>query len=99
MGLCYVTNQASDPFSVSHLSICALSCNSSNTCHYLYFHSGATEDAINQAREAFHAHLTNVRKVQKETTDYTDEELMMEEKDLEPEFSGKAFILLLLIRN
>ncbi|KAK7469905.1 hypothetical protein BaRGS_00036068 [Batillaria attramentaria] len=49
---------------------------------------GATEDAINQAREAFHAHLSNLRKMQKETTDYTDEELMMEEKDLEPEFSG-----------
>lgn len=53
------------------------------------YYSGATEDAINQAREAFHAHLTHLRKVQKETTDYTDEELMMEEKDFEQDFSGR----------
>lgn len=68
---------------MSGLSFCC-----SNYHTYYYCLSGATEDAINQARAAFHAHLSNVRKVQKETTDYTDEELMMEEKDLEPEFSG-----------
>ena len=33
-----------------------------------------------------------MKRVLKETTDYTDEELMMEEKDLEPEFSGKELI-------
>ncbi|CAG2207946.1 NBEA [Mytilus edulis] len=48
---------------------------------------GAEEDAINQAREAFHAHLSAQKKVQQQP-DYTDEELMMEERDLDQEFNG-----------
>lgn len=51
--------------------------------------SGAAEDAINAAREAFHTHLASLKKTQRETTDFTDEELVMEEKDVEQEFSGK----------
>ncbi|KAK3100612.1 hypothetical protein FSP39_022596 [Pinctada imbricata] len=49
---------------------------------------GENEDAINQAREAFHAHLAATKKAQQQTPDYTDEELMMEERDLEQEFAG-----------
>lgn len=49
---------------------------------------GATEDAINQARDALHSHLSSLKKSQKETTDYTDEELLMEEKEFDQDFSG-----------
>lgn len=49
---------------------------------------GAAEDAINAARDAFHAHLASLKKTQRETTDFTDEELVMEEKDVDQEFSG-----------
>ncbi|XP_036367591.1 neurobeachin isoform X5 [Octopus sinensis] len=49
---------------------------------------GATEDAINQAWEAFHAHLANAKRGQQQPPDYTDEELLMEERDFEQEFSG-----------
>ncbi|KAK6172415.1 hypothetical protein SNE40_016068 [Patella caerulea] len=49
---------------------------------------GATEDAINQARDAVHAQVAQLKKSQKETTDFTDEELLMEEKDFDQEFSG-----------
>jgi len=54
---------------------------------------GATEDAINQAREAFHAHLATTKKSlqSQQAPDYTDEELMMEERDLEQEFAGLCF--------
>lgn len=49
---------------------------------------GATEDAINQAREEFHAYLAANKKTQAQQPDYTDEELMMEEREFEQEFSG-----------
>ncbi|KAH9514227.1 hypothetical protein Btru_028430 [Bulinus truncatus] len=49
---------------------------------------GAAEDAINAAREAFHIHLASLKKTQREITDFTDEELVMEEKDVDQEFSG-----------
>lgn len=48
---------------------------------------GATEDAINQAREAFHSHLVSKR-AQQTAPDYTDEELLMEERDFDQEFAG-----------
>ncbi|XP_062619252.1 LOW QUALITY PROTEIN: neurobeachin-like, partial [Saccostrea cucullata] len=48
---------------------------------------GEEEDAINQAREAFHAHLAKLKRSQIQP-DYTDEELLMEERDMEPEFAG-----------
>ncbi|XP_062597787.1 neurobeachin-like isoform X2 [Saccostrea cucullata] len=48
---------------------------------------GENEDAINQAREAFHAHLAKLKRSQIQP-DYTDEELLMEERDMEPEFAG-----------
>lgn len=48
---------------------------------------GATEDAINQAREEFHAHVAS--KKQSLQPDYTDEELLMEDTvEMEREYSG-----------
>lgn len=48
---------------------------------------GATEDAINQAQEALHAHLASTKRAQ-QTPDYTDEELLMEERDFEQDYAG-----------
>lgn len=50
---------------------------------------GATEDAINQAREAFHAHLASTKRAQ-QAPDYTDEELLMEERDFEQDYAGPS---------
>lgn len=52
--------------------------------------SGATEDAINQAREAFHAHLDS-KKMQALQPDYTDEELLMEDTEFDKEYSGITY--------
>lgn len=51
---------------------------------------GATEDAINAAREAFHAHLSANQKVQQQAHDTTaDEDLsLMDERELDAEFAG-----------
>jgi hypothetical protein len=50
--------------------------------------TGATEDAINQARDAFHAHLDS-KKAQALMPEYTDEELLMEDNtEFEREYSG-----------
>lgn len=53
----------------------------------LSYIAGATEDAINQAREAFHAHLDS-KKAQALMPEYTDEELLMEDTEFEREYSG-----------
>ncbi|CAD5116250.1 DgyrCDS5159 [Dimorphilus gyrociliatus] len=52
---------------------------------------GAPEDAINAAREAFHAHLSANQKVQQQAHDTTaDEDLsLMDERELDAEFAGK----------
>ena len=60
----------------------------------IFLLSGATEDAINQAREEFHAYLAANKKTQAQQPDYTDEELMMEEREFEQEFSGMCSLLL-----
>lgn len=52
-----------------------------------FFFVGENEDAINQAREAFHAHLSKVKRSQVQP-DYTDEELLMEERDIEQDYAG-----------
>ncbi|XP_048774132.2 neurobeachin-like isoform X3 [Ostrea edulis] len=52
---------------------------------------GENEDAINQAREAFHAHLATVKRSQVQP-DYTDEELLMEERDMDQEFAGPVAV-------
>ncbi|KAL3880049.1 hypothetical protein ACJMK2_032321, partial [Sinanodonta woodiana] len=49
--------------------------------------NGATEDAVSQAWEKFHAHVDNKRS-QQQVPDYTDEELMMEEREFEQDFTG-----------
>ena len=56
---------------------------------FIMFVTGATEDAINQAREEFHAYLAANKRAQAQQPDYTDEELMMEEREFEQEFSGE----------
>lgn len=67
---------------------------------YTNVFTGATEDAISQAREAFHAHLASAKRgqqQQQQPPDYTDEELLMEERDFDQEFSGNfSFILIVL---
>lgn len=57
-------------------------------CWFTWFFIGENEDAINQAREAFHAHLSNVKRSQVQP-DYTDEELLMEERDIEQDYAGR----------
>ncbi|XP_052226575.1 neurobeachin-like isoform X2 [Dreissena polymorpha] len=52
---------------------------------------GATEDAINQARDAFHAELASKKVQSSLQPDYTDEQLLMEDNgdyDFEMEYSG-----------
>jgi hypothetical protein len=53
---------------------------------------------LNQAREAFHAHLAAQKKVQQQP-DYTDEELLMEERDLDQEFNGQYTFYLQNFQN
>ena len=51
---------------------------------------GATEDAINAAREAFHAHLAATQKGQQHTQDTSEEDLsLLDEKELDVEFAGR----------
>ena len=51
---------------------------------------GATEDAINAAREAFHAHLAATQKPQQQSHDTSEEDLsQLDERELEAEFAGK----------
>ena len=50
---------------------------------------GATEDAINAAREAFHAHLAGTQKKQQQSHDTSEEDLsLVDEKELDAEFAG-----------
>ena len=53
--------------------------------------AGATEDAINAAREAFHAHLAASQKGQQQHTQDTSEDdlSLMDEKELDVEFAGE----------
>ena len=60
--------------------------------------SGATEDAINAAREAFHAHLSATQKGQQHTQDTSEEDLsLLDEKELDVEFAGTNFVVLSLL--
>ena len=59
--------------------------------------AGAPQDAVEQARHSFHAHLSSVGRMQKETVHYTDEELMMEEKEPEPELLSGVVLLHIII--
>jgi hypothetical protein len=54
--------------------------------------TGATEDAITAAREAFHMHLAKIQKAQQQqhTQDTSEEDLsQMDERELEAEFAGQ----------
>ena len=59
----------------------------------IYFHVlGATEDAINAAREAFHAHLAANQKGQQQSHDTSEEDLsQLDERELDAEFAGEFF--------
>lgn len=66
--------------------------------------TGATEDAINAAREAFHLHVAKTQKAQQaqHSQDTSEEDLsQLDERELEAEFAGlflhhKHYILILL---
>ena len=50
---------------------------------------GATEDAINAAREAFHAYVASTQKTQQHTQDTSEEDLsLLDEREIEVEFAG-----------
>lgn len=52
--------------------------------------SGATEDAINAAREAFHLHLAASQKGQQHVQDTSEEDLsQLDERELDAEFVGQ----------
>jgi len=54
-------------------------------------YTGATEDAINAAREAFHMHLAKTQKAQQQShaQDTSEEDLsQMDERELDAEFAG-----------
>lgn len=56
--------------------------------------TGATEDAITAAREAFRMHLAKIQKAQQQqhTQDTSEEDLsQMDERELEAEFAGHFF--------
>ena len=51
---------------------------------------GATEDAINAAREAFHAQVASQQKKQQQSHDTSEEDLsLLDEKELDAEFAGE----------
>ena len=59
--------------------------------YHVFFILGATEDAINAAREAFHAHLAATQKTQQQSHDTSEEDLsQLDERELDAEFAGKA---------
>ena len=57
---------------------------------YFVLFPGATEDAINAAREAFHAHLAANQKGQQQSHDTSEEDLsQLDERELDAEFAGR----------
>jgi len=53
--------------------------------------AGATEDAINAAREAFHRHLAATQKGQQHIQDTSEEDLsQFDERELDAEFAGQS---------
>ena len=58
--------------------------------YHWYYLLGATEDAINAAREAFHAHLAATQKTQPQSHDTSEEDLsQLDERELDVEFAGQ----------
>jgi len=52
--------------------------------------AGATDDAINAAREAFHRHLAATQKSQQHVQDTSEEDLsQVDERELDAEFAGE----------
>jgi len=53
--------------------------------------AGATDDAINAAREAFHRHLAATQKGQQHVQDTSEEDLsQVDERELDAEFAGQS---------
>ena len=58
--------------------------------------AGATDDAINAAREAFHRHLAATQKAQQHVQDTSEEDLsQVDERELDAEFAGWFSICLI----
>jgi len=56
-----------------------------------WFAAGATDDAINAAREAFHRHLAATQKGQQHVQDTSEEDLsQVDERELDAEFAGQS---------
>jgi len=61
--------------------------------------AGATDDAINAAREAFHRHLAATQKSQQHVQDTSEEDLSQaDERELDAEFAGQSRISLFCLR-
>lgn len=61
---------------------------------------GATEDAINAAREAFHVHMAATQKVQQHVQDTSEEDLsQLDERELDAEFAGLFLISVVIYMN
>jgi len=58
-------------------------------CIKVDYFTGATDDAINAAREAFHRHLAATQKGQQHVQDTSEEDLsQVDERELDAEFAG-----------
>ena len=58
---------------------------------------GATDDAINAAREAFHRHLAATQKGQQHVQDTSEEDLsQVDERELDAEFAGRSLFIVTL---
>jgi len=56
--------------------------------------AGATDDAINAAREAFHRHLAATQKSQQHVQDTSEEDLSQaDERELDAEFAGQSRVV------
>lgn len=56
---------------------------------YWFTNAGATEDAINAAREAFHLHLSATQKTQQHAQDTSEEDLsQLDERELDTDLGG-----------
>jgi len=64
-------------------------------CCMVVVYAGATDDAINAAREAFHRHLAATQKSQQHVQDTSEEDLSQaDERELDAEFAGQSHVTL-----
>lgn len=78
-------------YHITNLTSCSLLSNARYLTIVLMC-AGATEDAINAARDALHAHLAATQKGQQHVQDTSEEDLsLLDEKELDVEFAGNYF--------